>query len=93
MTEITIIAEALNGDPSEKNWKRLSSSLSGAGVAYYKVFFEKGKLKNTEDLRNSYATLYDRKKKLVAKIPVFKKSGKGIEGATIYLKGLSILNS
>jgi hypothetical protein len=90
---IELIASELWRDPSKKNWEKLSSALNKNGITYYKIFFEKGKLKKTEDLRNSYMELYNKKEKLVAKIPIFKKEGKGIEGATIYLRGLLILNS
>ncbi|MDE1856336.1 MAG: hypothetical protein KGH49_03840 [Candidatus Micrarchaeota archaeon] len=87
------IAENLWKDQSEKNWEALAGSLKKSNVRYYKVFFEKkSKLNKIEDLRKSYARLYDSKYKSVAKIPIFKKGKKGIEGATIYLKGLLINN-
>jgi len=87
------VGKLLWENPSEKNWKTLASSLKKGGIVYYRVFFEKGKLNKTQDLRRSYAGLYDKKENLVAKIPIFKREGKRIEGATIYLKGLLILNS
>lgn len=90
--DITEITNELNKNPSEKNWKRLNSALRKGKVEYYRVFFEKGKLKNTQDLRNSYVKLYDKKKNEMAQVPIFMKNGKEIGGATIYLKGLSILN-
>lgn len=92
MAKITYIADELTEDPTEKNWKKLSSSLKSSKIAYYKIFFGKGKLSNTQDLRNSHLELYDNRKKMVATIPVFMKDGKKMTGATIYLRGLQILN-
>lgn len=92
MVGIANIADELREDPSEKNWKRLSSALKKSRVSYYKVFFGKGKLSKTQDLRKSYVELYDKKKEMVAQIPIFMSRGREISGATIYLKGLMILN-
>ena len=82
------ISEALWKNPNNANWKKLSSSLPKSGIKYYKVFYEKGKLSKTEDLRDSYIELYDSKEKVVIKVPVYEKKAKGIRGATIYLVGL-----
>ena len=92
MVDIVDIANKLRKDPSEKNWKSLAAVLKRGDVAYYRTFFGKGKLSSTQDLRKSHVKLYDKKKKEVAEIPIFVGKGRGIEGATIYLKGLSILN-
>ncbi|MDE1850794.1 MAG: hypothetical protein KGH54_03310 [Candidatus Micrarchaeota archaeon] len=87
------IAERLWKDQSEANWKALAASLKRGNVKYYKVFFEKkSKLNKIEDLRKSYAELYDPKYRSVAKVPIFKKGKGGMEGATIYLKGLMVNN-
>lgn len=91
-TSIQEIGETLWKDPSERNWKVLSSSLNKTGVVYYKAFFGKGKLKNTQDLRSSYVELYDKKREFLTKIPIFMKQKKGLRGATIYLKGLMVKN-
>ena len=91
--KIEEIAEKLWKDQSESNWKMLADSIKNGKIEYYRVFFEKkSKLNKIEDLRKSYAELYDGKYRSIVKVPVFKKDKKGIEGATIYLKGLRINN-
>ncbi|MDE1825238.1 MAG: hypothetical protein KGH77_03320 [Candidatus Micrarchaeota archaeon] len=91
--KIEEIAEKLWKDQSEDNWKILADVVKGGNIKYYKVFFEKkSKLNKIEDLRKSYAELYDRKYRSIVKVPIFKKDKRGIEGATIYLKGLMINN-
>lgn len=88
-----MITERLWKDQSEANWNALSAALKKSNVKYYRMMFEKKKgLNKIEDLRKSYAELYDSKYKSVAKIPVFKKTKSGMEGATIYLKGLMVNN-
>ena len=80
-------------EPSEKNWQAFAEALPKSGLKYYRVVFQKDqKLKKAEDLTESYAELYDAKEKLVLKIPIFKKEGKKIEGATYYMKGLLTIN-
>ncbi len=92
MVGIEDISKRLNSDPSENNWKSFSAALKKSKIVYYRVFFGKGKLSKTQDLRNSCVELYDKKKEIVAKVPIFMNKGKEIGGATIYLKGLQILN-
>lgn len=86
------IAEKLWKDPSERNWENLGRSLKKSGARYYNVVFNKGKIAKKDDLREAYAEIFDAKEKQIAKVPVFMSKGKGIEGATIYLKGLLNLN-
>ena len=91
--KIKEVVEELWSDPKEKNWERFSKSLKVSGIKYYKVVFEKGnKLKKLDDLRDSYVALYDGKSRQVYKVPLIKKDGKALRGATIYLKGLLNLN-
>ncbi|MGC8710047.1 MAG: hypothetical protein ACP5RF_00315 [Candidatus Micrarchaeia archaeon] len=90
--DITGAAELLYKDPSEKNWDKFASMLKKANIKYYRVIYQKGSLKNVEDLTKSYAELYDARENPVVRIPIFKKGAKGVEGATIYLKGLLNLN-
>lgn len=87
--KIMKIVEMLNNDPSEKNWELFEKELPKSGIKYYRVVYTS--LKNKDDLRRSYAELFDAKGKLVGRVPIFKK-GKKIEGATIYLKGLLNIN-
>jgi adenine specific DNA methylase Mod len=91
-SKLNDIAEKLWKDPSERNWKELSQTLKKAGAKYYNVVFNKGKIAKKDDLREAYAEIFDAKEKQIAKVPVFKSKGKGIEGATIYLKGLLNIN-
>lgn len=93
MEGISEAAELLFEEESEANWKKFAAALKRSDARYYKVVFEKGKLDNEEDLRSSYAELYDEREGLITKVPIFKKLDKNrIEGATIYLKGLVVLN-
>lgn len=85
-------ANMLYKDPSDKNWAKFASVLKKSKVKYYRVVYQKGSLKNAEDLTKSYAELYDAKENMLAHIPIFKKGNNGVEGATIYLKGLLNLN-
>ncbi len=90
--DIRPIADALWKDQSKQNWEAFGTSLKKSGLKYYRIVFEAGKLEKQDDLRTSYAELYDAKEKLVAKIPIFMTDGANVEGATIYLKGLLNLN-
>lgn len=87
-----IIADKLWKDPSSKNWDSFASALKKSDIKYYKVVYEKGKIANKEDLRDSYAELYDSKSRPAAKVPIYKKDGAKIRGATIYLTGLLNIN-
>ncbi len=89
MEDITV---KLKKNPDENNWKAFSARLKKSNIVYYKTVFGKGKLSNTQDLKKSYIVLYDKRKEKIAEVPIFMGAGKKIEGATIYLKGLSILN-
>lgn len=85
--------EALRKDPSERNWKALASALKASSAKYYRVIYEnEGKLDKVQDLKKSYAELYDSKYKKLAKVPICIERGKRVSGATIYLKGLSVIN-
>lgn len=92
MEAIIQIADNLRKNPNEKNWQKLSENLKKSGIIYYVVFFGEGKLSKTQDLRKSYVKLYNKHKKVVTEIPIFMTEGKKIRGATVYLKGLQILN-
>lgn len=86
--DIEDISRELWKSPTSANWEKLSRSLPRSGIKFYRVVYQKGKIANKEDLRDSYVELYDSKERMVTKVPVFKREGKGIRGATIYLKGL-----
>ncbi|MGC8694405.1 MAG: hypothetical protein ACP5RI_02190 [Candidatus Micrarchaeia archaeon] len=85
--ELNKIAEELWKSPNEDNWSRFRDVLKKSKAKYYKVIYEKS-LGSKEDLRKSYAELYDSKYKLITKIPIFKEVKGGVEGATINLEGL-----
>ncbi|MCL4373624.1 MAG: hypothetical protein M1360_01235 [Candidatus Marsarchaeota archaeon] len=84
------IASALWSNPSDDNWKLLYNALKGSNARYYKIFYES--LKNREDLTKSFARLYDSRLRPIARIPIIRRKGKGVEGATIYLKDLKNAN-
>jgi len=88
--EFIKIAEELKNKPIEENWKRIEKAIKNSNAYYYKIRYVK--LNNSDDLRKSYAEIFDKNKKLIIKIPIFKKIKNKIEGGTIYLKDLYILN-
>ena len=86
-------ADTLWKEQSEENWEALAGALKGSSVKYYKVVFaNEGKLSKMQDLTKSFVDLYDAKYKQVTKVPLFKKDGKRVRGATIYLTGLQVSN-
>ncbi|MEM3781610.1 MAG: hypothetical protein QXT43_01440 [Candidatus Micrarchaeaceae archaeon] len=91
MQKLLEAAVALNKEQSESNWKAFCNALSKSRAKFYRITYSKGALKNAEDLRKSFAEIYDSKKRLITKVPIFKKTKSKIEGATIYLKGLDNL--
>ena len=56
---------------------------------YYYTFYPNG-IQGSMSLKGAYAVIYDRRMKSLYKVPITKTAGKGVEGATIYLKGLEI---
>jgi len=85
------IADLLWKDPNDENWSKFREILLKSNAKYYRVVYIK-ELKNKDNLKDSYAELYDSKQKLLAKIPIYKKTKSGIEGATYYLRGLYNIN-
>ncbi len=84
--------ERLREKPTEENWEAFARVLPKSSIRHYKIRFGKGKVANKQDLRRSEAELFNGRGERVGKVPIFY-SGKGkMGGATIYLKGLSILN-
>ena len=88
---LTDASDALWKSPSKVNWEKFSKLLKGRAV-YYRVIFEHGKIKKNEDITKSFVEIWDSKRNVVCKVPLFLKDGRNIVGATIYLKGLQILN-
>jgi hypothetical protein len=88
----TIVAD-LWKNPTDKTWEKFASELKkDKKIKYYKTIYTTGKIKRFQDLKQSYAILYDTKYKVVTKVPLFMKRKEGLTGATIYLMGLSVLN-
>lgn len=85
--------ESLLAKPNQRNWEKFASELKKSKVVYYKVFFTKGKLAKSSDLKNSYVGLFGSDSKLLYKVPLYRNDGKNLRGATIYLKGLLNLNA
>ncbi len=103
MRHLVILVEFMNNEfeeasdllwkkPNKENWENFNSALKSSTAKYYKIVFEKGKINKEQDLRKSYAEIYDAKEKMLLKIPIFMNEGKKVVGATIYLIGLQILN-
>ena len=61
-------SELLWKKQSKENWENFSSALKSSTAKYYKIVFEKGKINKEQDLRKSYAEIYDVKEKLLLKI-------------------------
>ena len=92
MADIKEIADALWKSPIKANWDKFVKALPKSGLKYYKVVYQKGKIKRVGDLVDDYAQLYDAKQKPVVRIPIYEKVGKKITGATYYMKGLLTIN-
>jgi predicted phage-related endonuclease len=88
--EIINIGGKLWKEQTKKNWEAFAKAIDKSPIEYYKIVFaNEGKLNKMQDLTKSYAELYDAKHKIVTKVPVFMKTGKKVDGATIYLVGLT----
>ncbi len=86
-------AEELWREQSDEKWGEFAGALVGSNAAYYKVVFaNEGKLSKMQDLTKSYAEIYDAEYKPITKVPIVKKEGKKVRGATIYLMGLQVSN-
>ncbi len=89
MTKFEEMVTALNNNPSKANWEKFAKELKKSNIKYYRTVYINGKIKKIQDLKKSYAILYDAKYKIVTKVPVYKNVSKGeIEGALAYLMGL-----
>ncbi|MGI0141965.1 MAG: hypothetical protein ACREBF_04960 [Candidatus Micrarchaeales archaeon] len=89
---LKVVSEKLWKEQSEKNWADFAKALKKSSAKRYRVVYEPGHLKTLQDLKKSYAELYDNKHKLIAKVPIFKMIGTKMRGTTIYLKDLLIIN-
>ena len=79
----------LGKQPTEKNWKAFSLKLHRSSIRYYRIIFTgKGGSSEGEDLKKSYAELYDAGHMRAGTVPLFVKEGGKIRGSTAYLKGL-----
>ena len=85
-----IIAQ-LQANPSEENWKKARPRVLKDGK-YYFTFYPKG-IRGSLSLKGAYVVIYDKRMKSLYNVPIVKRAGKGVEGATWYLKGLSINRS
>ncbi len=77
----------LNANPTKENWEAFRKLLLKSGAKYYKVFYPK-KLESKKELEYAYAVIYNSRYRQMFRVPVFMRSGKSIEGATIYFKEL-----
>ncbi len=81
--------EEFNRNPTEENWKKFEGVMKKDKARYYYVAFPAG-VKGKGSLKDAYAVIYNGQRKQLYKIPVMKKTKKGIEGATIHLMGLEV---
>ncbi len=89
MTKFDDMVTALNKNPTKATWEAFAKELKKSNIKYYRTMYINGKIKKVQDLKKSYAVLYDAKYKIVTKVPVYKTTSKGeIEGALEYLMGL-----
>jgi hypothetical protein len=86
------IVRELSVSPSRHNWERFRMELRSSRARYYRIIFGEGKIARQQDLKSSYAELYDEKESPLGKVPIFIEEGEGISGATEYLKGLLNIN-
>jgi len=81
----------LQENPTEENWKKARPRILKEGK-YYFTFYPKG-IQGSLSLKGAYVVIYDRKMKSLYNVPIVRRAGKGVEGATWFLKGLSINRS
>ena len=74
--------------PDTGNWENFAKVMKKSNAKYYKTIYVNGKVKKLDDLKKSWVVLYDDKRRVMTKVPVYKTTKKEIEGALIYLKGL-----
>jgi len=88
--DIKAIAVELKLNPNESNWEKFEKAIKKSNAMYYKITYKT--LNNKENLKDAYAEIFDKDKKLITTVPIFKKDGRKIDGATIYLKDLVNMN-
>ncbi|MCL4383328.1 MAG: hypothetical protein M1168_02365 [Candidatus Marsarchaeota archaeon] len=81
--------EELNKNPTIENWDKLQNIIKIKKIKYYKIIYP-DELKGKNNLIKAYAILYDSYFKAVFKVPVISNNRGKIEGATIFLKGLTL---
>ena len=79
-----IIAQ-LEANPSEENWKKARAKILKEGKYYY-TFYPNG-VQGSMSLKGAYVIIYDKSYKNLYKIPISKKVGRDIEGATMVSQG------
>jgi hypothetical protein len=85
------LIKQLQESPTEENWKRARPRILKEGK-YYFTFYPKG-IRGSLSLKGAYVVIYDKRMKSLYNVPIVRRAGKGVEGATWYLKGLSINRS
>ncbi len=83
------LIEEFNRNPDEKHWNAFKSKMRKDKAKYYYVIYPKD-VKTSMNLRTAYAVIFNGRYRQLYKIPIIKNAKKGIEGATIYLKGLEV---
>jgi hypothetical protein len=78
----------LEKNPTQKNWEAAQKKILKEGRYYY-PFYPSG-VKGKGSLNDAYVVIYDKGYKSLYRLPIMRKTGKGVEGATWFLKGLEI---
>ncbi len=87
--KINEIVKKLNENPNNANWAKFSAELKNSKAKHYKIFYP-DTLDGKNNLTKAYAILYDSQFKVLFKIPIISINNKEINGATIYLKELTL---
>ncbi len=82
------MADRLWKEPTTRNWEAFRKVLIKSNAKYYRPIFANGKVRKLDDLKKSWVILYDRQRKIITKVPVYRRIPSGIEGALIYLRGM-----
>ncbi len=83
-------AKALFTDPTPEKWRSFEGAAKGI-AAHYRVRYMSGRIRSKEDLGKSFVEIYDSRKRLLAKVPLFERKGGMMRGGLIHLKGLTSL--
>lgn len=76
-------------NPDERHWDAFKTKMKKDRAKYYYVIYPKD-VKSSMNLGEAYAVIYDGRYRQLYRVPIIKKTNKGVEGATYYLKDLEV---